>query len=289
MSNSLPAIRAVIVLYKMELQESPAFLSMTEILAAEPDLARAIHVSVYDNTPSPQRTCAIPDLEYYHDTLNPGLCDRYNHALTRAEREGNQWLMLLDQDTTVTREYIREAIARSEEFTDDVSVVALAPKLVEGGIVHSPRGDFIQTTPEFISPDFAGFPARYLRYFNSGSVMRVSALRTIGGFPTTFWLDYLDHSTYSELQSRGGRIYILSSNLPHLLSTEQKIRGWNRAYLAKHRNLLDAEYKFYVRYANSRQKRWYKLRLIRHLFGSMKHLRLPMVWQLARTLVRVDK
>lgn len=50
---------------------------------------------------------------------------------------------------------------------------------------------------------------RRLRAFNSGAVVRVSAIREMGGFATEFPLDYLDQATFAELQERGGRVFLL--------------------------------------------------------------------------------
>ena len=42
---------------------------------------------------------------------NGGLAAGYNYALARAEEAGYGWLLLLDQDTTLTHDFFAELIA----------------------------------------------------------------------------------------------------------------------------------------------------------------------------------
>ena len=281
-----PSIRAVLVLYKMHLADSLTFQSLSALLQQDAAAAQAIRLEVFDNTPGPPRSVNNNAIEYHHDPTNPGLARSYNLALATAEEQNNEWLMLLDQDTTLSSAYLLEALSLTQRFARDEHVVAIVPKLVENGRVHSPHGDLVKSEPECLPRDFHGISGRKIHSFNSGAIVRTSALRAVGGFPERFWLDFLDHATFHLLQARGGSIYVMSTELQHQLSTNGAIKGWNRTYLARHANLLRAEYEFYRSYGSAQQKRGYRLRLMRHTYGSLKHFRLPMVWQLLRTMTR---
>ena len=281
-----PSIRAVLVLFHMQLQDSPTFRSLARLLQQGEAAALALRLSVFDNTPGAARVTPLDGIEYEHNPSNPGLAKSYNRALARATEQNDEWLMLLDQDTVLTATYLQETLDLVQRFADDAGPVALVPKLVEADLVHSPHYDLAGLMQERVSRDFQGFSSSRLHAFNSGAVIRAAALRAIGGFPEKFWLDFLDHATFHALQAGGGRVYVMSAELQHQLSTNAAIRGWDRTYLARHANLLAAESDFYRMYGDAHQKRWYRLRLARHAVGSMMRFRLPLVWQLLRALVK---
>ena len=239
-------ICAVVVLYRMRPEESGALCSLTGLLKDEAAAGAAIEVAVCDNSPSEQQMPAGFQGIHWHDSTNPGLAKNYNRGLERAKKTGAGWLMLLDQDTTVTQEYIDEVLQLTQEFADQIDVVAFAPKLVD----DRGRGMSPHRPPALRhyagNLDVTGVAPTRLCAFNSGAVLRVSALETIGGFREDFWLDFLDHATFVQLQRRGGHIYVMSAVLQHELT----LRGRDTPgfSVARHRNSVDAECKFYAEF-----------------------------------------
>ncbi len=51
--------------------------------------------------------------------------------------------------------------------------------------------------------------------YNSASTLRVRALRSIGGFPAEFWLDFMDHAVFHALFIRDYRVYVMLATLTH--------------------------------------------------------------------------
>ena len=147
-------------------------------------------------------------IHYVHDPSNGGLATAYNFALARAESEDREWLLLLDQDTSLTREFIVELLetARTPAYAAR-QVAAIVPKLLVNGKVYSPAIPFIdqmrrqflpsQTSPRLpMSSEFSRGPCMPI---TPASTLSVSALRSIGGFPVEFWLDFLDHAVFHAL------------------------------------------------------------------------------------------
>ena len=121
----------------MSLRQSPAFQSLTRTLAGA---GEAIACIVYDNSPTAQELPETPfACTYHHDPANPGLAVAYQFALRQAERETIPWLLLLDQDTTVTPDYLAEALHLVNEFQDQPEWAAIVPKLIQDGVVLSPH------------------------------------------------------------------------------------------------------------------------------------------------------
>lgn len=217
-------ILAVVVLYNREIADSQSVASLLEILKQSPALSAFCSLLIYDNSPQPHRadTGGLSPFQYVHDPSNGGLARAYNFALDRAEAAGCPWLLLLDQDTSLTREFLEELQQVISEVAEQSVVGAIVPRLIVNGDLHSPASDFLtqlrhqfQASPKPIDADRIGIQPRHLSAYNSGSTLRVSAMRSIGGFPPAFWLDFLDHAVFHELFAHGYRTYVLRAELQH--------------------------------------------------------------------------
>ena len=263
------SILAVIVLYEMEAGASPAYTSLRGILAANPQAGEAIDLLIWDNTPHEQRR--PPDLDglYLTDPSNPGLAKSYNEALKIASDRGCPWLLLLDQDTTPTVEYVAELLTATSRELENPEVVAMVPKLVNRGVLASPHSATgLRRRAPSVAEDFTGIGIGKLFVFNSGSTLRVAALEAIGGFPLNYPLDFLDHATFSKLQMRGGRIYVLRSILIHNLSTNN-YGAHDQRLAIRHMSKIDSELRYVKEFGTSGELWLLRLRLIRSGVGHL--------------------
>ena len=257
-------IAAVLVLYKRGPEQSETFRSLRAGLRERPALAAQFSLQLYDNSPQAHPIPALAIcVDYTWDAANPGLAQAYNAGLRHALKDGAEWLLLLDQDTVLTPEYLSELAASAASA--DAGVCALVPKLVhDGGGVHSPHlPPRLSHRP--IAVAFTGIAPDQVAAFNSGALMRVSAVEAIGGFPASFPLDFLDHAVFSALQSRGGKVYVLKAALEHDLST-MTLGG--DASLARYRKVLAAERAFYTQ-AGGTPALWYRLRRLKQCAGHV--------------------
>jgi GT2 family glycosyltransferase len=242
-------IVAVIVLYKMSATASPSYRTLTQLLQRREDSGRQrIDLTVMDNSPEPQSPPPESVGRYLHDGSNPGLAKRYNHMLAEAEAVGATWLLVLDQDTTLTASYLAEIDELSERLAGRDNVVAIVPKLITQGLLASPHLPSYRRVEYSIDLNSRGVASGMIRVYNSGALLRVKALRAIGGFPETYWLDYLDHATFHQLQARGGAIYVMDARLEHEMSIHRTDRQNDPAHPGRHRNQLAAEIRFYNEY-----------------------------------------
>src|SRR5690348_9121967 len=96
-------IFAVMVLYKHTPEESETFSTLRTLLERRPDLAGAMQLLVYDNSPIAQEIPALPiPTQYISNPKNPGLAAAYSVGLHLAGEQVADWLLLLDQDTLLT-------------------------------------------------------------------------------------------------------------------------------------------------------------------------------------------
>jgi GT2 family glycosyltransferase len=256
-------ILAVLVLYKLAPEESPAFCTLQALLARDTGMAGRFACILYDNSPSPHSLPATPfPCLYRHDQTNPGLAQPYQYGLDQAMSADVPWLLLLDQDTTITAAYLREALAVTDQIASDGHIVAVVPKLLQGEEMLSPHWPTRHPKPEPLHQK-CGLLDQKVKIFNSGSLLRVTALAKIGGFPRSFPLDYLDHVVFHQLQNQGGKVYLMHAGLQHSLSYLQidLIREFRTSY--RTRLIMNAESRYYKQFGTPRERVLYFLRRIR--------------------------
>ncbi len=260
---------AVIVLYGRSPSESQSLCSLLEFIQSSPSRARYFSLIIYDN--SPQRHSFEPPIGpsvvYRHDPSNPGLAAAYNFALAQAEENQEKWLLLLDQDTSPSLTYWTELIACVGTLNAQQQVGVIVPKLVENGKLLSPEAHFIdqirhqyRDSSSPVSRSLAGVQENRLVAYNSGATFRVSALRSIGGFPEEFWLDYLDHAVAHALFVAGYRMYVMQTKIEHEPSQGKlsDVPAWRQ------RNILSAQTLFVKQAGNFWDRLLYRIWVLRY-------------------------
>lgn len=252
-AGNAPSVLATVVIYNRSIGNSEAIQSLLRCLAEDPALAAGFRVLLYDNSSEaqPLAESSALDVRYHHDELNSGLAVAYNHALGLAVEAGIPWLMLLDQDTRVTAEYLHEVMALQSVAAKDPQIVAFAPKLAGLTGLRSPAMDFLDALhrqvilprwrrPLIVPQDTYGPQHQHTVAFNSGAVLRTRAVEAIGGFPTAYWLDFLDMAVFHDLYRQGGYLFVMHSTLEHSLSVEEDDFLERATSLSRHRNILSA-------------------------------------------------
>ena len=283
-SGTTTSILAVIVLYQRDPAQSQSVSSLCHILNENAELAKQFSLVLYDNSPQPQSHAltAVCPIHYVHDSANGGLASAYNFALVRAESEQRTWLLLLDQDTTLTRDFLFELVETAKTLPLSSPVAAILPKLTVNGVVHSPaipflqqiRRQFLPHTPP-IGRDVVGVLQQRMCSYNSGSTLRVSALRAVGGFPAEYWLDFLDHAVFQALFIAGYRVYLMLATLVHDASyTDMSSVPLWRSY-----NVLAAQMLYVKQNGNFLDRLLYRIWLLRLSKKLRRSCPDPRVWK----------
>lgn len=231
----------VLVLYKTKLEDSLTIISLSNYLSSNFDIL------VYDNSPEKQYDNSHfrlknLNINYVHDELNPGLSHAYNYALSRASINKLNWLLLLDQDTSLTKDYLEEITTLNlSQATNDFVCVIPNVKSIEKNIIISPAKFSLGGVcrPIVFKPGITSFP---ITGINSGTILNVEFMNSINGFNSDFKLDMLDHWYFREISKRKKSILLLQSTIYQNLSIfgefEQNIS------IIRYNNLLIAERKF---------------------------------------------
>lgn len=202
-------ILAIIVRYKTPLEESQTLRSLAKAFSSDPHLLDDYCVLLWDNSPlrleNPQLSFPF---QYGFSEHNLGVAGAYNNALTHAESIGTPWLLLLDQDTTVTAHYLKRMLGDAKEVESDESIATIVPFIRSHDALASPRkiGRFIRNHQ--IPRSVSGIYRKDAYAVNSGTVMRAAALRAVGGYSEEFWLDFSDIYIFQALYRRGKCMYI---------------------------------------------------------------------------------
>ena len=285
-SHSSPSILAVVALYQCALAQSESACSLFAILREHADLAKHFALIVYDNSPqeqTPAMSAGFPT-EYVHNAANGGLATAYNFALAHAAAAGFSWLLLLDQDTSLTYEFVVELVEAARALDAEASVAAIVPKLVVNGVIHSPAPAFVAQMrrqfgrrPAAVAASLVGIQQQRLIPYNSGAAVRVSALQATGGFPSEFWLDFLDHAVFHALFSAGYRLYVLGTGLAHNSSYADvcSLPEW------RFRNVLVSQALFLTRYGSFVDRLLYRIWLLRHSRSLRRSCKNKRLWKVA--------
>lgn len=232
----------VVVLYNMTFSESPTIMSLNQLLAsgAFPEIRKIL---IFDN--SEQGTEPV-ELEgrfiYYHSKKNVGLAQAYNYALDQSN-DDTEWLMTLDQDTKLTKEYLSELISTSSELSE--TVAAVAPIVTDNERQISPvRSDTLRPLHTEL-PEKDRVYSKDIMVINSGTAIRTIFLRELGGYNIHFPLDYLDHWLCWRIFNEHQQIYILSNELEHQLSV---LDYKNHMNLSRYLAIIQAEKCYYYLY-----------------------------------------
>jgi GT2 family glycosyltransferase len=211
-SNSIqPEVRllAVIVVYKIR---PSAASSLLTLLAAAQQAANSklkLAVIIQDNTPGGQEAGDLPEnVRYQAAPHNPGLAQAYNSALKIAEVEGYDWLLTLDQDTSLPMNFLERISEIAAEQAAHPEVGAIVPLAIDDDHIVSPYRLLAGALPRWYSAKSIGVAHHATYAINSAATLRVSALRKVGGYDPFFPLDVSDINLCHKLHKAGIETFV---------------------------------------------------------------------------------
>lgn len=246
-ASTVVRLLAVVVLYRTAPEAS---LTLRSLLQASAEMTEEMKqtfdasVLVWDNTPGGQTpSSSVAELRYYADPTNPGLAVAYNTALGLASAEGFEWLLTLDQDTEIPLDFFIKMATHIRSV--HANVAAILPRVVADDRRLSPYRLFAGALPQWFRPEVQGVRSGVYA-LNSGSVLRVAALQSVGGYDPDFTLDMSDVAIFHKLNAAGHQALVVNDiSLQHELSLLKKSE---RMTLDRYKASLRAEALFYDRH-----------------------------------------
>lgn len=258
----------VLVLYKIKPCDSIAYQTLQDALLQLEEKETEIKVLLYDNSPVACAPGTLPDNVIYRAaTENTGLAGAYNCGLEMASAQGYSWLLTLDQDTALPREFLARLREIALKCEADASIAAIVPQLLDEGRLLSPL--VIRPWGPIILPaGYVGIHELQTNAYSSGSMFKVSALRQIGAFDRHFWLDHQDAWVYRQLYRHGKRVYVAGDiQVTHQLSLLHHKSGLT---IDRYRNYLGAESAFCDQYDGKLRGLLLTLRLLGRIYRQRK-------------------
>lgn len=209
---------AVIVIYKRVLAETETFCSLERALVAGGVAPAEFELLVYDNSPEPQQ---VPTREYgiryQHDASNSGLVTAYNQGRLRAERLGSEWMLLLDQDSILPPDFLKQFASAAQGIAE--RTIAIVPKVRVAGRLMVPVRVVMGLPGIYrIRSTASGPQNREISTINSGAFVRLSFLRELGGYPERYSLDAVDLWFFARAYAAGKNVFVMPCWIDHSLS-----------------------------------------------------------------------
>jgi len=230
------SIQIIIVLYKLKLEDSITYKTLCEYISC---LKYNYELLIYNNSPE----ILIEESSKYiviNASQNDMLAVAYNYALQRAEEYNREWMLLLDQDTCLTKEYF-EQLNNALLYEN---IAAIIPKLKSKQMHLSPKSccstighwgimKNLQTT--------GIINGKTIQAFNSAALLKTNSLQKIGGFSTEFPLYELDYWVFFRLSRNKEHFYLMDVILYHDLTMLDYL---NKMTKSRYVSIIKAEHKF---------------------------------------------
>jgi len=254
-------ILAVIVLYNTKLEDSTTFNTLRTSIETS-SLNSQIEIVVYDNSSVSQAVETTLNILYVHDAENGGVSKAYNKALGLALQRGCDWLLLLDQDSELPLNFIDNCFSDLQLQDDNPAIVAIVPTVVCGSEWISPCKVGWGGKLYPIRDHSARLPLYEITAINSGALVKVAFLDSIGGFNNEYWLDMLDHWLFRTIYCTKMNVAIGNNKVCHDLS----IQNYATISFARYKNIITAESRFNLTDRTFVYKTMFRFRLLMRVF-----------------------
>ncbi|MBC7914108.1 MAG: hypothetical protein H7Y07_08295 [Pyrinomonadaceae bacterium] len=213
-------ILVLLPVYKQNYILSPAYQSILNNFRAvkarsELDLA----ISIYDNSPLASENKVVVEglpIFYYHDSDNPGVSKAYNYGYQQAKKLDFDWVLLMDQDTTLTGFGLMEYIKSIKMYPE---ILIHAPILKSGQLIISPskykfrRGFALKNIKPGIKRLGEIVP------LNSGMCIKLSVFESVNGYNEKICLDFSDFDFIRRVSKKIKHFVVMPLVNNHALSS----------------------------------------------------------------------
>ena len=171
-----------------------------------------------------RETAALGARVVRHGT-NAGIARSLNDGLRSADEVGARWLLTVDQDSTLTTDYLA-ALLETADSSESILGPGAVGAVAAGGIADASGAltypvtevDGVQTTAEVIQ---------------TGTIWAVDALLALGGFDESLGIDAVDAAACLALRKAGMRIVLAPGlEITHRVGNGRQVRVLGRDVLA---------------------------------------------------------
>jgi len=214
-NNFLDDLMVVLVIYKMEISESPAFNSLTVALQS---INRMTSIFIYDNSPNaleykPNENWMIT---YRNDPSNPGVSKAYNEGFKCGKALNKKWMLLVDQDTEFEKDFFTKCKSGTEVNENEKVFV---PIMVDLKGIVSPFQFRFGRGVRLRKIEAGQHQLAEKKFINSGLLISVDPFELSRGFDERYKLDFSDIAFIERLKSVTRTFFVIDSKCTHSLFT----------------------------------------------------------------------
>lgn len=130
--------------------------------------------------------------EYIFYGQNEGIAKRLNYAAEHAIKDGYDFLLTMDQDSSFDDGYFDKYLNEINDCKID--------KVGQYGVNYMPKFTAIQTKPQIV-----------LSLITSGSIIDLSVFKIIGGYNESLFIDFVDAEYSYRVNYRGYKVIMFSN------------------------------------------------------------------------------
>ena len=253
---------AVVVLYDCDLEKSNTLNTLNLNFLNNKIFFKSFKLVIYDNgLLNQENKLSIPfNHVYYHDSRNIGLISAYNFALNEGVKNQYDWLLLLDQDSSLPKYFISSVFSNIAKVSEKQNIQAVVPKMRGNGKVFSPSKVIYGGIHRPVEDSFTGvYNSGDLCPIGSASALRISFIKEKNILECLFKTDCLDRWIFYSIHKNNGKVYIFDLIVDHELSVMDYSKLMS---LKRYKNVIKYETIFIKLYKTKGEFLIYYLRLL---------------------------
>ena len=229
-------IYALIVIYNKKIDSSTTFKCINK--------DKRLNLIIYDNSLDNKYNKEFAKknkIEYYTINKNVGLSKAYNYVIRKHKMNDNDYIMILDDDTEITNNYLDEVdkIINSHEYDIILPIVKSNKRMM------SPSNIQFNCRVKRVK-DISKLKMNKITAINSGMVVKKKVYNDIK-YDENLFLDYVDHLFMKNIRNRNYSIYVMNSFLNQNYSRDQKQSFESVKFRF---NIFKKDFKYYCKKCN---------------------------------------
>ena len=159
----------------------------------------------------------LEGIHYIPNFENLGVAHALNQALNRAQEEGYDFILTMDQDGALEKDYIKSLLRIVQENNLNIATLGIIAPF------HRVHGDIINNERQEITDKIV--------VMTSGNLLNLHAVKQIGGFSEDLFIDRVDHEYCLRLRMNNYRVIQINTVVfDHPQGRMSKHLLFNRAY-----------------------------------------------------------
>lgn len=212
-------IYIIIVLYKQRLSESLSYQNLRSNIVG---INTPIKLFIHDNSPVDFIQDIINpcqdgfSIQYERDYTNQGVSAAYNKGATQAKLLQKEWVLLFDQDTTISSNYLSLLVHTINIYAEEH---LFAPRLISGKLQLSPcKYRLAKGVPYRYNLKAGKHSFTHKNLLNSGLCINTNAFLTVGGYSEKVRLYYSDFVFINRFKKKYPTFVVVDENIQHTMS-----------------------------------------------------------------------